>query len=103
MLLLIDVGLRDTICDLLLLGVGVCSIISYLPQLVKLIQTKRSEDLSISSWILWVVSSSCYMLYSLLIGGMMLILSSLIDWFLTMMILFFSIRYRCYNKEVNDG
>ena len=48
-----------------LLGiVSICTLISYLPQTIKLIKTKQSTDLSISSWVLWVVSSLSYTLYA---------------------------------------
>ena len=51
----------------ILLGiVSVCTMISYLPQTIKLIKTKKSSDLSINSWILWVVSSFSYTLYAVL-------------------------------------
>ena len=37
----------------ILLGiVSICTMISYLPQTIKLIKTKKSSDLSINSWIL---------------------------------------------------
>ena len=49
-----------------LLGiVSVCTFISYFPQTVKLLKTKKSDDLSISSWILWVISSISYTAYAI--------------------------------------
>lgn len=37
----------------ILLGiVSLCTMISYLPQTIKLIRTKKSSDLSIKSWVL---------------------------------------------------
>ena len=51
----------------ILLGiVSLCTMISYLPQTIKLIRTKKSNDLSINSWILWVISSLSYTLYAVL-------------------------------------
>ena len=51
----------------ILLGiVTLCTCISYLPQTLKLIRTKKSSDLSIKSWILWVISSLSYTLYGYL-------------------------------------
>lgn len=51
----------------ILLGiVSICTMISYLPQTIKLIKTKKSSDLSINSWILWVVSSFSYTVYAIL-------------------------------------
>lgn len=51
----------------ILLGiVSFCTLISYLPQTIKLIKTKKSNDLSVYSWILWVTSSFTYTLYAFL-------------------------------------
>ncbi len=51
----------------ILLGiVSLCTMISYLRQTIKLIKTKKSNDLSINSWILWVTSSLAYTLYAFL-------------------------------------
>ncbi|MBR3890025.1 PQ-loop repeat-containing protein, partial [bacterium] len=48
----------------ILLGiVSFCTFISYFPQTIKLLKTKKSEDISIQSWILWVTSSFSYTLY----------------------------------------
>ena len=53
----------------ILLGiVSICTFTSYLPQTLKLIKTKKSEDLSIQSWILWVVSSVSYTLYAVIVS-----------------------------------
>ena len=49
----------------ILLGiVSICTFISYFPQTIKLIKTKKSNDLSIQSWILWVTSSLAYTIYA---------------------------------------
>ena len=51
----------------ILLGiVSICTMISYLPQTIRLIKTKKSEDLSINSWVLWVISSLAYTLYAVI-------------------------------------
>ena len=52
--------------DVLLGIVSLCTLISHLPQAIKLIKTKESNDLSTTSWIIWVVSSFSYSLYAFL-------------------------------------
>lgn len=52
--------------DVLLGIVSLCTLISCLPQAIKLIKTKESNDLSTTSWIIWVVSSFSYSLYAFL-------------------------------------
>ena len=47
----------------ILLGIATIStFFSYLPQTIKILRNKTASDLSISSWILWVISSF-YMLF----------------------------------------
>lgn len=51
----------------ILLGIATIStFFSYLPQTIKILRNKTASDLSISSWILWVISSLSYFLYAFL-------------------------------------
>lgn len=79
-----------------LLGiVSICTMISYLPQAIKLIKTKRSSDLSIDSWILWVVSSFSYTLYAVLCSkDFMLIFETSLELFFCLLILLLAVKYR---------
>lgn len=80
----------------ILLGiVTMCTMISYLPQTVKLIKTKKSNDLSLKSWILWVVSSLSYTLYALLCSDeVMLLVETLVEFFFCLLILSLAVKYR---------
>ena len=80
----------------ILLGiVALCTFISYFPQTIKLIRTKKSEDLSIKSWILWVTSSIAYTLYAILISkDFMLIFETLLELFFCLLILILAFVYR---------
>ncbi len=80
----------------ILLGiVSLCTFISYFPQTIKLIKTKKSEDLSIKSWILWVTSSLAYTLYAILISkDFMLIFETLLELFFCLLILILALVYR---------
>lgn len=80
----------------ILLGiVSFCTFVSYFPQTVKLIKTKKSSDLSIQSWILWVVSSLSYTLYAFLVSGeFMLIFETCLEIFYCVLILILTIIYR---------
>ena len=79
-----------------LLGiVSICTFISYLPQIVKLIRSKKSEDLSISSWILWGISSLSYTLYAICVSkDFMLIFTTILELTCCLLILLLAIRYR---------
>lgn len=79
----------------ILLGiVTMCTMISYLPQTVKLIKTKKSNDLSLKSWILWVVSSLSYTLYALLCSDEMLLVETSVEFFFCLLILSLAVKYR---------
>lgn len=73
--------------------VTVCTYVSYLPQLYKLIKTKKAEDLSITSWILWMISSLANLIYSVLLGRFELIVASVSEFILISAVLFLTVYY----------
>jgi MtN3 and saliva related transmembrane protein len=78
--------------------VTICTYISYVPQIVKLIKTKKSEDLSITSWILWCISSVANLVYSIILGRYELIIASVSEFLLISIVLFLSIYYNYKNN-----
>ena len=81
--------------NVLLLIVSICTFISYFPQTVKLIRTKKSEDISIGSWILWVTSSLAYTLYAIIVSeDAMLIFETALELSFCLIILLLAIKYR---------
>ena len=79
-----------------LLGiVSICTFISYFPQTVKLLKNKKSDDLSIPSWILWVISSLSYTLYAICVSkDVMLIFETTLELSFCLVILLLAVRYR---------
>ena len=80
----------------ILLGiVSVCTFISYFPQTIKLIRTKKSEDISIGSWVLWLISSLSYTLYAIIVSkDVMLIFETGLELFFCLVILSLAVLYR---------
>ena len=68
--------MRDIILALMMWVVTTCTYISYLPQIIKMVKTKRAEDLSITSWFLWFLSSVCNTVYSFVLWRKELIIAS---------------------------
>lgn len=87
-----------------LLGiVSLCTMISYLPQTIKLLKTKKSNDLSISSWMLWVISSFSYTLYAFLVSEeFMLKFETSLEFSFCLIILILSIYYSKNNFWKNS-
>ena len=81
--------------DVLLGIVSLCTLVSYLPQAIKLIKTKESNDLSTTSWIIWVVSSFSYLLYAFLCSNeFMLKFETVLEFSFCLIILILTIYYR---------
>ena len=78
--------------------VSFCTLISYLPQAIKLIKTKKSNDLSVQSWILWVISSFSYTMYAILCSNdYMLIFETSLELFFCILILVLAVIYKKNN------
>lgn len=81
--------------NILLTIVSFCTFISYLPQTLKLIKTKKSDDISIQSWVLFVTSSLSYAIYAFAVSkDIMLIFETCLELFFCLLILLLSIKYR---------
>ena len=81
--------------NILLSIVTICTVISYLPQAIKLLRTKSSSDISVTSWILWVVSSFSYTLYAFIVSkDFMLIVETYIEFMFCLIILSLSLEYK---------
>ncbi len=85
-----------TMLENILLGiVSICTFISYFPQIVKSLRTKQAEDLSIGSWILWVVSSVAYTLWAFIYANsFMLIFETVMELSFCLIILICAIVFR---------
>ena len=81
--------------DVLLGIVSLCTLVSYLPRAIKLIKTQESNDLSTTSWIIWVVSSFSYLLYAFLCSNeFMLKFETVLEFSFCLLILILTIYYR---------
>lgn len=79
--------------------VPVISLIAYLPQWKKLIDTKSSKDLSLRSWSIWVISSSISLFYAVMLfqvtgKGLPLIFASSAGLLFVIITLYLTARYR---------
>lgn len=90
--------------DILLGIVSLCTLISYLPQAIKLILLKKSDEISLYSWILWVVSSFSYTLYSYLCSDeFMLRFETSLEFLSCLLILVLTLIYRKNTKKVEKA
>ena len=81
--------------NLLLVIVSMCTFSSYFPQIIKLVKTRKSEDLSIQSWMLWVLSSFSYTLYAVIVSkDFMLVFETSLELTFCVIILLLAIKYK---------
>jgi len=90
-----------TIIALILISiVTVLEIFAYMPQIIKLIKTKSAEDLSLASWLTWLLSDVCYLVYVLLespeIG---VVFTASLSLFLVILVFVLTMYYQKYGKR----
>ena len=71
-----------------------------MPQIIKLIKTKSAEDLSLASWLTWLLSDVCYLVYVLLespeIG---VVFTASLSLFLVILVFVLTMYYQKYGKR----
>lgn len=90
--------MKETILIITMWIVTICTYISYAPQIVKLVRTRKSEDLSIASWCLWSVSSFANLVYSIALGRWELIVASISEFLLILVTLVLTVWYNYKNN-----
>lgn len=90
--------MRELVLNITMWIVTVCTYISYMPQIVKLLKTKKSEDLSVASWVLWTISAIANLVYSIVLGRVELIIASLSDFLLIALVLLLTVYYNYKNN-----
>lgn len=73
---------------------GTCTTISFLPQVIKIIKTKETKDISISMYIILATGMFLWIIYGIFIGALPVILANTISFIFATIILILKIRYR---------
>ncbi|MCQ2571733.1 MAG: PQ-loop repeat-containing protein [Alphaproteobacteria bacterium] len=85
---------------ILLIIYTVVSLYAYMPQVIKLIRTKSSNDLSLSSWMFWILSYLCYLGYVLIESpDLGIIFITCLELFFTILICILILLYRKPKKK----
>jgi uncharacterized protein with PQ loop repeat len=84
----------DFILSALMGIITVCAYIGYIPQIITLIKTKYSKDLSITSWSIWLFSTACGTVYSILLKRPELFIMYVSEFILSVIIFALIIKYR---------
>ena len=72
---------------------AVCTTLSFVPQVVKILQTKRTEDVSLSMYAVICTGMFLWIVYGFLIMDVPLLLANTISFILAMSVLILKIRH----------
>lgn len=76
------------------IGAGICTAISLLPQLIKIIKNKKAEDLSLFMLIILLVGLAGWVWYGILRKDYPIIITNAFSFLINVMIIIFSAMYR---------
>lgn len=86
--------MKETILFILMAIITVGGYIGYLPQIITLLKTKRSDNLSITSWVVWLVSMICGLAYSIILFRLEMIIMYSSDFTLSLIVFYLILKYR---------
>ncbi|MGB2601565.1 MAG: SemiSWEET transporter [Candidatus Omnitrophota bacterium] len=72
---------------------GVCTTISFIPQMVKILRTKHVRDLSSSMYIILTVGITLWLIYGIFLGELPIILANSVTLCFCVFVLVSKIRY----------
>jgi len=76
------------------LAAGVLTTIAYLPQVHKTWKTKSVKELSLSMYLVMFTGVSLWLTYGILIESISIILANTVTIMLTLIIIFFKLKYK---------
>lgn len=77
---------------------AILNMISYLPQIIKILKTRHADDVSVSSWVLWVLSAVIWMIYAVLDGGIGILIAQFFELVLTTAVFVLTLKYKDSRK-----
>jgi MtN3 and saliva related transmembrane protein len=85
---------KDLILEILMCIAITCGYIGYIPQIIRIVKTKCTKDISLYTWIIWILAFLCGTVYSIILGRWELITAYISELFFSVVILSLTILYR---------
>lgn len=95
--------IKFTYIDIIGIIAGILLIISLIPQLIKIVSSKSSKDISIFMFIILLVSEILWIVYGVLKIDLQLIITNGITSIITLLIIICSLYYKNNNKKNNQN
>ena len=91
--------MKETIAIALLSIYTVLEFVAYIPQIVKILKTKHADDLSLTSWFVWIATDLSYLGYILLETPQFgVIFIALMNLFFIITVFLLTVYYQKYYK-----
>jgi MtN3 and saliva related transmembrane protein len=71
-----------------------CTTISFLPQAIKVYQSKSTKDISLYMFLIFTIGTFCWLVYGVVISSVPIILANTITLVLSFFILIYKIKYK---------
>ena len=82
------------IANILMMSCTVTTLIAYVPQIARILIRKESDDISVSSWVLWLFESVCYVIYAIMQKELVFILAESTTLLCVIVTLALTVKYR---------
>ena len=92
--------MKETIAIGFLSVYTVLEFVAYIPQIVKILKTRHADDLSLTSWFVWITTDLSYLGYVLLETPQFgVIFIALLDLFFIISVFVLTMYYQKHNKR----
>lgn len=92
--------MKEIIALIMLAVYTILEFVSYIPQIVKILKTKHADDLSLTSWFVWMTTDISYLVYILLESPQIgVIFIGLLNLFFTMTVFLLTRYYQKHNRR----
>ncbi len=73
---------------------GICTTVAFLPQVIKVVKTKHTQDIALGMYAIMIVGIALWLIYGILIRKWPVIIPNAITFVLALIILIYKLRYK---------
>ena len=96
--------MKETIAYAFLSIYTILEFVAYIPQIVKILKTKHADDLSLTSWFVWIATDLSYLGYVLLETPQFgVIFIATLDLMFILSVFLLTMYYQKYHKRKKSG
>ena len=82
------------VAEIIGFGATICSIVAFMPQVIKSFKTKSTKDLSLGMYTIFTTSQVLWLLYGIMITSLPVMITNAITFTLSLTILMYKLKYK---------